>query len=58
MIGKSDLYWKILVEMDYYYSTRKQMCYPLGYPDMLINAVHCAVNGEHINIEYIIFERH
>ena len=47
MIGKSDLYWKILAELDYYYSTRKQMCYPLGYTDMLIYAVHCAVNGNH-----------
>lgn len=43
--SKEDLYRKILVELDYYYSTRKQMCYPIGYPDMLIYAVHCAVNG-------------
>ena len=43
--SNSDLYCKILAELDYYYSTRKQICYPLGYPDMLIYAVHCAVNG-------------
>lgn len=45
--SKSDLYGKILVELDYYYSTRKQICYPIGYPDMLIYAVNCAVNGNH-----------
>jgi hypothetical protein len=45
--SKSDLYRAILVELDYYYSTRKQICYPVWYPDMLIYAVHCAVNGNH-----------
>ena len=45
--SKEDLFRKILSEVDYYYSTRKQMCYPIGYPDMLIYAVHCAVNGNH-----------
>ena len=42
--SKEDLFRKILSELDYYYSTRKQMCYPLGYPDMLIYAVHCVAN--------------
>lgn len=45
--SKLALYEKILAELDYYYSTRKQMCYPLGYPDMLIYAVKCAVKGNH-----------
>ena len=45
--SKSDLYAKILVELDYYYSTRKQICYPIGFPDMLIYSVHCAVNGSY-----------
>lgn len=45
--SKTDLYGKILVELDYYYSTRKQICYPIWYPDMLIYAVHCAVNGSY-----------
>lgn len=45
--SKSDLYMKILVELDYYYSTRKQIFYPIGYPDMLFYAVHCAVNGSY-----------
>lgn len=45
--SKEDLFRKILAEVDYYYSTRKQMCYPIGYPDMLIYAVHCAANGNH-----------
>ena len=52
--SKLDLYRKILVELDYYYRTRKQMCYPLGYTDMLIYAVHCAVNGEHEEALYAI----
>lgn len=41
------VYEKILVELDHYYSTRKQICYPIGYPNMLIHAVHCAVNGSY-----------
>lgn len=45
--SKEDLFRKILAELDYYYSTRKQMCYPIGYPDMLIHAVHCSVNGRY-----------
>ena len=49
-----DLFRKILVEVDYYYSTRKQMCYPIGYLDMLIYAVHCAVNGIHEEALYAI----
>lgn len=44
---KADLYAKILAELDYYYRTRKQFCYPVGYPDMLFYAVHCAVNGNY-----------
>lgn len=45
--GKEDLFRKILVELDYYYSTRKQICYPISYPDILIYSVHCAVNGNY-----------
>lgn len=45
--SEEDLFRKILAELDYYYSTRKQMCYPISYPDMLIHAVHCAVNGRY-----------
>jgi hypothetical protein len=45
--SKDDLFRKILVELYYYYSTRKQICYPIGYHDMLIHAVHCSVNGRY-----------
>lgn len=29
------------------YSTRKQICYPIWYPDMLIYSIHCAAKGNH-----------
>jgi hypothetical protein len=45
--SEEDLFRKILVELDYYYRTKKQMCYPISYPDMLIYAVQCAVNGSY-----------
>lgn len=46
-VEAESIYEKILVELDHYYSTRKQICYPIGYPDMLIHAVHCSVNGRY-----------
>lgn len=44
-MDKLDLFTLIIMELDYYYDKRKQVCFPIGYPDMLIYAVHCAANG-------------